>query len=105
MKTLHLGLEKQWFEMIASGEKTEIYIETDFYWKKRICINCNELYCKQCLDCNRNDFNFYDTVTFYFGYEPKMTFKIRDISVGYGKEKWGAKKGKVYFVIKLGERI
>ncbi|MBR1775213.1 MAG: hypothetical protein IJ759_06765 [Bacteroidales bacterium] len=112
MKTLHLVLKKQWFDMIASGEKTEEYREIKPYWQKRICINCNELYCERpCLDCYRNDmntFNHYDTVTFYLGYKkdrPKMTFKIRYISVGYGKEEWGAEKGKVYFVIKLGERI
>jgi hypothetical protein len=34
-----------------------------------------------------------------------MTFEIKDIILGRGKEEWGAEPGKDYFVIKLGERI
>ncbi|MDY6381974.1 MAG: hypothetical protein SPK52_06915 [Synergistales bacterium] len=91
MKTLKLVLKKKWFDMIASGEKTEEYRETTPYWKKRLC-PCND----------------YDFVTFYLGYRknrPQKTFRVKYITKGRGKEEWGAKKDKNYFIIKLGERI
>lgn len=36
MKTLTLSLKKKWFDMIASGEKTEEYREITLYWQKRL---------------------------------------------------------------------
>ena len=36
MKTLTLFLKKKWFDMIASGEKTEEYREIKPYWEKRL---------------------------------------------------------------------
>lgn len=36
MKTLTLSLKKKWFDMIASGEKTEEYREIKPYWEKRL---------------------------------------------------------------------
>lgn len=35
-KTLTLSLKKKWFDMIASGEKTEEYREIKPYWEKRL---------------------------------------------------------------------
>ena len=35
MKTLHLPLKAQWYEMIESGVKTEDYREIKPYWDKR----------------------------------------------------------------------
>lgn len=34
--TLHLSLNKRWFDMIASGEKREEYRELSPYWIKRL---------------------------------------------------------------------
>ena len=34
MNTLHLTLNKKWFDMILSGEKTEEYREIKPYWTK-----------------------------------------------------------------------
>lgn len=51
------------------------------------------------------DFEF---VQFQLGYHkdaPRMTFKIESISIGKGREEWGAESDKLYFVIKLGKRI
>ncbi len=36
MKVLHLNLKKKWFDMIASGEKTEEYREIKPYWNTRL---------------------------------------------------------------------
>lgn len=36
MKILHLTLKKQWFDLIASGEKTVEYREYKQYWEKRL---------------------------------------------------------------------
>lgn len=35
MKTLSLVLKKKWYDMIASGEKTEEYRELKAYWWHR----------------------------------------------------------------------
>lgn len=34
-----------------------------------------------------------------------MSFKIKDLTIGKGKEEWGAEADKTYFIIKLGEKI
>ena len=36
MKTLDLVLKGKWYDMIASGEKTEEYREIKPYWEKRL---------------------------------------------------------------------
>ena len=92
MKTITLPLKRKWFNMIASGEKTEEYRERNPYWHKRL---------------NKS----YDTVTFTNGYPKRddtsrrITFKIEALFVGYGKPEWGAEEGQKYFVIKLGEKL
>jgi hypothetical protein len=37
MKTLRLPLEKKWFELTKSGEKTEDYREMTHHWISRLC--------------------------------------------------------------------
>lgn len=93
MNTLKLVLKKKWFDMIASGEKTEEYREITRYWKKRM-YNCK--------------LRHYDKVTFYLGYakdRPSMTFALDNIMIDRGKYNWGAEPGKLYYVIKLGKRL
>lgn len=88
MKTLHLILKAQWYNMIEQGIKKEEYREDKDYWKKRLC---------------RYD---YDAVCFHYGYTSRtMTFEIENLRFGTGNPEWGAKEGKRYFVIKLGERL
>jgi hypothetical protein len=115
MKTLHLTLKKQWFDLIASGEKTEEYREVKLYWIRRLVQEFGHPH--SCADFNFEYLGFlysmdeavhFDTVEFKNGYSrnaPMMRFKVRDITIDLGKEKWGAEPGKQYFVIKLGERI
>lgn len=105
MKVLTLPLKRKWYDMISSGEKREEYREVTEYWNKRLCV----------LLIDNVDRYFrikhFDAVTFTLGYPKKadatrrMTFKIKDISVDYGKPEWGANEWKKYFVIRIGERI
>lgn len=92
VKTLKLVLKGKWYRMIESGEKPDEYREqTDYYHAKF-----------------RAPGVIYDRVTFYLGYSknrPQMTFSIKEIVEGTGREEWGATPGKVYYMIKLGDRI
>ena len=118
MKALTLSLKKNWFDMIASGEKKEEYREISPYWIKRLlrcgflcngnCVFTDKIVCPACRHLKYASF---DTVVFTLGYPKKddmtrrIAFKIEDIEISEGKEEWGAEAGKVYFVIKLGERL
>ena len=125
MKTLDLVLKRKWYDMIASGEKTEEYREIKPYWESRLgdCFRwCSRtlnndglhLNLNSCKICSKNlnqiayASNRYDAVTFHLGYSkdrPSMTFAIKEIVIDEGKEEWGALPGEIYFVIKLGERL
>lgn len=102
-ETLHFSLTKKWFDFIKSGEKKEEYRLLTPYWSKRLC------------DFNKKE-NVYEIhkfkyVEFTHGYPKKddkdkrVKFKIDDITIGLGKQEWGAKEGMNYFVIKIGEKI
>ena len=99
MKTLDLVLKKKWYDMIDLGVKTEEYRENKPYWFNRLMfLNEEDVY----------EFRRFDTVTFHLGYSkdrPSMTFKIKSIDMGEGREEWGAEVGEYYFVIELGKRI
>lgn len=117
MKTLKLVLKKQWYDMIASGEKKEEYREMSDYWILRLTKHCPHGQATAAflaVDMNmwsrvfEKPISGWDAVTFYMGYakdRPQMTFKIREIVCDEGKREWGAEPGKKYFVIKLGDRL
>ncbi len=89
MKVLHLNLKKKWFDMIASGEKTEEYREIKPYWNTR-------LYGKE-----------FDLVKFRNGYSkeaPTLSVKLKDMYCTKGKKEWGAPDVAVW-VLFLGEII
>lgn len=105
---LHLTLKKHWFDMIASGEKTEEYREIKQYWMVRLLTPRKGVYA----DKSHWPVGFYagnfNTVQFRNGYSktsPVMRFKATGIRVDTGNPAWGAEPGKKYFVIKLGERV
>jgi hypothetical protein len=120
-KVLHLTLKKKWFDMIASGEKTEEYREIKRYWADRLTyhehhdrITCenslaDEIYADQHRRIGTGVFkNLFDVVEFKNGYRkdaPVVRFKFKQITWGGGVPNWGAEPGKKYFVIKLGEKI
>lgn len=111
MKTLTLFLKKKWFDMIASGEKTEEYREIKPYWGKRLL---DDEAIKRDYKIVSRSFVVGDPlkhprgfthVRFHRGYTKiTMTFEIDSITFGNGKEEWGAEPGKMYFVIKLKRR-
>lgn len=132
-KTLHLNLKKKWFDMIYSGEKKEEYRDTSPYWAVRL-INKVRSYMsiyfwKGLLRSkaetnayvyeftnqrqinyviNKYGFKAFDSITFSNGYsKDRKQFEIefKGIEIREGEEKWGAEKGKKYFVIKLGDII
>lgn len=100
---LHLSLKKQWFDMIKSGEKKEEYRDITPYWSKRLC-NYNP---KE----NVYEIANFNAVEFTLGYPAKdeydkrIKFEIIGISIGHGKEKWGAIPNINYFIIKLGKEL
>lgn len=129
MKTLHLTLKKKWFDMIASGEKTEEYREIKPYWIVRF-VDIN--YPEETKGENKvipHDIRFdienghapdvvlqgyfsqlkqFDGAIFKNGYSggaPLISFKSVSLSIGEGRADWGAEPGKKYFVIKLGEPL
>ena len=88
MKELHLNLKHKWYDMIASGEKTEEYRDIKPYYSDRFYNN------------------HYTHVVFHKGYTNEtMTFVKKSVTIGTGKPEWGAEPNIRYFVIKLGERI
>jgi hypothetical protein len=114
MNTLHLTLKKKWFDMIASGEKTEEYREIKPYWAARLVDeldsypNNDESWSYLGFEVGMLKARHFDRVVFRNGYSsraPKATFKVNDIFISPGKHDWGAEPGKKYFVIKLGDRM
>ncbi len=122
MKPLHLVLNKQWYEEIASGRKPEEYRELSNYWIHRLCFSriqgdCTnprkgkEGVCAYCHAEHHQDWCAYpfDCVTFQLGYAknaPRMTFEVKEICIGHGKVIWGRPKGiNPHFIIRLGDRI
>lgn len=95
MRLLSLTLKKQWFDLIASGEKKEEYREIKPYWISRFQAWGNVF--DECRDFN--------TVEFRNGYSkdaPTMRLECEGISTGRGKTEWGAPSQEVY-IIKLGK--
>lgn len=93
MKTLHLNVKKQWFDMILAGEKKEEYREYNRYWESRI---------RKALDRHA------ETVTFSNGYQKnrrQVVVELIKVSAGEGVVEWGAEESKVYTIIHLGKII
>src|SRR5699024_7576635 len=101
MKTLNLTLKKKWFDMVASGDKTEEYREIKQYWINRFTWHEHhrEVSCYESLmDAFENDSTRgwlsdgvirqdFDLVTFRNGYSknsPTMTFECKGIEIREG---------------------
>lgn len=102
MKVLDLSLKYRWFDMIAAGEKKEEYRDITQYW-------CNRLLnpIPSSLFSPQRAFKDFDFVRFHRGQGSKVTMLVKILSMhrGYGRWEWGAKRGKEYFVIRLGEIV
>ena len=122
VKILDLVLEKRWWNLIASGDKTEEYHLVN-RWSILRLINEEYHACCDTVDIvtdfmawynftkldHKKIFRGYDVVCFHLVYpDIRMSFKIESITVKHGEFCsliWGAAPDKYYFVIKLGERI
>lgn len=117
---LILPLIKQWFYMIASGEKPEEYREITPYWCNRFLdVESLNMRIEDCsvemieLMIEKSVFSIkqFSKLTFTLGYPRKedtsrrMTFQNPKIRIGTGRPEWGAEKGKKYFVINWEDRI
>lgn len=90
--TLYLTLKKEWFDMIASGEKKEEYREIKDYWLNRLFKNGKPLEFKN--------------ICFKNGYSkncPVMWCEFKGIDIDYARPEWsGGWDGEV-IVIKIGD--
>jgi hypothetical protein len=108
VKTLHLTLKKKWFDMIASGEKKEEYRELKKYWGDRFANGVTSYlssFCKGGIGYQVH-WKSYDVIEFRHGYAkdaPKIRVQFKGFEIDKGKTKWGAEKGKEYFILKLGK--
>lgn len=92
---LHLTLKREFFVMIASGEKKEEYRDIKPYWAKRLFINGDDGQPKQ-----------YDIVRFRHGYSkdaPVVDVEWKGCWKGHDKLEWGAHVGREYYAIWLGK--
>lgn len=106
--------------MIESGEKPEEYREIKPYWIKRL-VNPRMLIDAKLPESEwpqhietiwpdhfkfiRNRFDIVEAKNGYSKSSPKWRRKFIEVNIDYGKPEWGAEPGKLYFVIKLGEKI
>jgi len=84
-----LDAKKQWFDMIASGEKREEYRELKPYWSRRL---------------NKS----YDAIKFRNGYRPDsptMVIELREMLIGLGIVEWGAPESTPVNILVLGKII
>lgn len=100
MVILHLNLIKHWFSLVRSGDKKEEYREIKKFWLRVFCKN-GKIKIKG---------KYYDPsdviICFSNGYRkkrPQFKIECKGFKIGTGKNKWGAKTGKKYIVIKLGK--
>ena len=105
MKTLHLPLKKEWYEMIESGEKTEEYRALSDYWYSRLVTIDRNAPENSDVEWHLWESYRFTHVKFSYGYTKRtMTFECKGISIGKGRPEWGAPEEPV-FIIKLGKRV
>lgn len=125
MKILHLTVKKKWFDMIASGEKTEEYREIKSYWVNRLIApkNFTEDWYPDEMATEFKRFpdsvegamkvfdvkwKKFDSVKFVNGYgknAPSVVLEFKGVSVGKATPDWSDNWQGDVFIIKLGEII
>lgn len=102
-KILHLTLKKEFFDMIASGEKKEEYRDLKSFWSIRFTG-----YSLAHGEKAKKNFKHFDIVSANNGYQkncPNIQWKHEGIRIGEGREDWGAIPGKQYFILQIGEIV
>ena len=115
---LQMSLKTEWFEMTKAGIKIEDYREITPYWMKRLVHSCSCLpYYKPhelniaIEECPLGGFKEFKSNTMTLGYPKKgdteriIEFEHAGIEIRTGNPAWGAESGKLYFVIKHGNRL
>ena len=121
-KTLHLTLNKKWFDMILSGKKKEEYREIKEFYIPRFMVqeDVNAHSYKWWLNKMGNDpymavcgmmhdeysVRDYNKVTFRNGYGlhvPEVTLEVKGVEIRGGHQEWGAIEGSTYFCTLLGD--
>lgn len=103
MKILELPLQKEWYDMIESGEKREEYREIKPHWSKRFVVVDKPLFSHR-YGYQHANVNGYTHVRFRYGYTKRtMLYKIDEIIIGRGNPNWGAPTDKDVFIIKFHE--
>lgn len=101
---LILPIKKKWFDMILDGEKKEEYREIKPYYDKRF---------KKIMQSNECSYYKEDNglPTFYVelrnGYSRKSPYLVAKVvlSMGEGNPRWGAEKGKRYYILRIKDVI
>lgn len=104
MKTLKLTLNKQWFDLIEKGIKTEEYREIKIYWIKRL-LEVPSMEINQIKYRAKKEYDFVQFTNGYNKLSPQVTKECLGIEVRKGKVEWGAVPDTQYFVIKLGREV
>jgi len=101
MSTLVLPLKEKWFDLIASGVKTEEYREINEYWTKRLAEN----HTIKRTHIIPGRLKTFDKLVFTKVYPAatdesrRIEFKNAKIRIDFGHVEWGAQIRKIYFVI------
>lgn len=85
-RILYLPIKKQWFDMIASGEKKAEYRDIKPYYDSRFM-------------------RTFHIIRFKNGYRrnaPVMDVECTELNIGYGLPKWGA-ENKISYILTLGK--
>lgn len=107
-RTLHLTLEKKWFEMTKSGQKTEDYREIKPYWVSRLCDRHDGAIGGDLMDRHKvrsftfKKFTHTRLVNGYGTDKPVIVTENLGISIGRGRPEWGAPEDEDVFIIKHG---
>ena len=109
MKTLKFTLDKEWFDMILSGEKKEEYREIKQHWTSRLYVRK-----KENNDISYNEKKNFEFIEFRNGYgadKPFAIFEFKGLSKGKPKAKWSGqkfpkdKKDDDLYIIHIGKEI
>lgn len=106
---LTLPIKKKWFDMILSGEKKEEYREIKPYYMTRFrnMMSVHSLVSDNAVieRLRKDQDRFLYRIQFRNGYgknSPSFVAKCT-LSIGTGKEEWGAEKDKEYFILTVQE--
>lgn len=103
---LTLPIKRKWFDMILSGKKEEEYREIKPYWIKRILKymgfpeeDWEDV--KECLSEMNTRRDFIVLIKNGYGNSVPEFIAECSISIGSGKQEWGAMPGVNYFIFHI----